>query len=238
MQSGSAAVNGAAASNSLAACGKACGSSLTIQQRQDAHLIRTGRANATQASRRRADYVLGSETMDDTASVASRASLAPSLHPSMAGTAISESCHPDTIGAGDDTLYWDYHHRAVEKSDLGHKCRECKRPFQRLGEPMTERRGARVSMRYHAACFSGFADPRSQLGSSTHSGKLAGTQLDAAPSGKAGSKMRTSSHFDSGGRPHERTPGGSAGKSGMGLTMGSNGFGAKSSRGAGQAVQR
>ena len=174
--------------------------------------------------------------MDDTASVASRASLAPSLHPSMAGTAISESCHPDTIGAGDDTLYWDYHHRAVEKSDLGHKCRECKRPFQRLGEPMTERRGARVSMRYHAACFSGFADPRSQLGSSTHSGKLAGTQLDAAPTGKAGPKMRTSSHFDSGGRPHERTPGGSAGKSGMGLTMGSNGFGAKSSRGAGQAA--
>ena len=150
---------------------------------------------------------------------------------------MSEACHPDTIGAGDDTAYWDYQHRTVERADLGHKCRECKRPFTTIGEPLTERRGARVSMRYHAACFSGFADPRSQLGSSTHVGGLAGTQLDAAPSSKAGSKMRTGRHFDSGGRL-EHTPsavahGGGSGKSGMGLGMGSNGFGARSSRGTG-----
>jgi len=48
------------------------------------------------------------------------------------------------------------------RSDLGHNCRECRGPFRAIGEPMTERRGARLTMRYHAECFSGFADPRSQ----------------------------------------------------------------------------
>ena len=51
----------------------------------------------------------------------------------------------------------------VEKKDLGHTCRECRRPFTTIGEPLTERRGARISNRYHAECFSGFADPRSQV---------------------------------------------------------------------------
>lgn len=97
---------------------------------------------------------------------------------------------------------------------------------------------ARVSMRYHAQCFSGYADPRSQVGSSHHVGRLSGTQLEAAPGTKAGGKMRTSQHFDGGGAERtiqleQRTGGGAAGKSGMGLGMGSNGFGARSSRGTG-----
>ena len=64
---------------------------------------------------------------------------------------------------------------------MGHTCRECRQPILKVGEPITERRGARISSRYHAACFSGFADPRSQLRSSFHEGHLSGTQLEAAP---------------------------------------------------------
>ena len=161
----------------------------------------------------------------------------------MAGSVMSEACHPTMIGAGDETAYWDYQHRAVEKQDLGHKCRECRRPFTTIGEPLTERRGARLSMRYHASCFSGFADPRSQLSSSTHVGKLAGTQLEAAPNSKTG-KMRTSQHFESGSalRTLEldggaRSGGGGTGKTGMGLGMGSNGFGGRSSKGTGAVVE-
>merc|ERR1719359_1129869 len=110
-----------------------------------------------------------------------------SVHPSVA---LSVGCSEATVGAGDDTRYWDFQHRRVEKKDLGHKCRECRRPFQTIGEPLTERRGARVSMRYHGECFSGFADPRSQSKSSHFEGRLAGTQMEAAPTNKAGSKMR------------------------------------------------
>eukprot|EP00928_Gymnodinium_smaydae_P049553 TRINITY_DN33277_c0_g1_i1.p1 TRINITY_DN33277_c0_g1~~TRINITY_DN33277_c0_g1_i1.p1 ORF type:complete len:298 (+),score=61.34 TRINITY_DN33277_c0_g1_i1:45-938(+) len=215
----------------------------SFSERQEAHLVRTGRANAASSSRARADLPAEASggAVEDGASVVSRGSVAPSLHPSMAGTVMSQACHPDTVGAGDETLYWDFQHRTSTRADLGHTCRECKKPFASIGEPMTERRGARVSMRYHAACFSGFADPRSQVGSSTHVGNLRGTQLEAAPSGKAGSKMRTSAHFDSGGRLAQQARAsagnGGSGKTGMGLGIGSNGFGAKSSRGVGQAAQ-
>eukprot|EP00966_Prymnesium_polylepis_P056881 1316499-Prymnesium_polylepis.1 len=147
---------------------------------------------------------------------------------------MSESCSRDTIGAGDATHYWDYQHRAVTRSDLGHKCRECKMPFTTIGDALTERRGARVSMRYHAECFSGFADPRSQCSSSHHTGSLAGHQLDAAPSTKAGSKMRTAKHFSGSSATRAadapREIGGGGGKMGHGLGMGSNGFGGCSSR--------
>lgn len=216
--------------------------SASFAQRQDAHLQKTGRANAAGASRKKAEVLMEDDggAMDDNASVYSRFSHAPSLHPSIAGSMMSEACHPETIGAGDDTKYWDFQHRAVEKHDLGHRCRECRMPFTTIGEPLTERRGARVSMRYHAACFSGFADPRSQVASSHHVGSLAGSQFEAAPGAKAGSKMRTSQHFEGGGaaRAGARSSsgsGGGGGKTGMGLTMGSNGFGARSSRGTGMA---
>ena len=152
----------------------------------------------------------------------------------MAGTVISKACSEVTIGAGDETGYWDYQHREATKADLGHRCRECKLPFQRIGEPMTERRGARVSMRYHASCFSGFADPRSQAESSHHVGRLAGTQHVAAPQGKAGGKMRTGAHFDSGsdsrhqGETSHRQQAASGKIAGYGMHSG--GFGAKSSK--------
>lgn len=110
---------------------------------------------------------------------------------------------------------------------MGHTCRECKTPFSRIGEPITERRGARTSMRYHAECFSGFADPRSQASSSMHTGNLAGTQMIAAPKSKAGSKMCTGSHF-TGKSDRQEISSGGGGK--IGAFLGSNDFGAKSSK--------
>ena len=169
------------------------------------------------------------EAWDEAASATSSASRAPSLHPSMAGTAVSMACSEDTIGAGDDTEYWDFQHRTVTAKDLGHTCRECRLPFTNIGDPLTERRGARISSRYHAECFSGYADPRSQVGSSHHSGKLAGTQMEAAPATKATSKMRTGSHFTGGGAVRGASMGG---KHGGAMGMGSLGFGAASSKGA------
>ena len=223
--------------------------------RQERHLLRKGLANAARGSRV-AVPMPGEEVDDDEpfgndgATMASRVSRAPSLHPSMAGTTISMACSEYTIGAGDDTGYWDFQHRTVEPKDLGHRCRECRQPFRHLGGPLTERRGARVSMRYHAECFSGYADPRSQAASSHHRGHLAGTQFDAAPANKAGSKMRTGSHFTGGGGNKSglaRGKGAYTGVAAMGAGgrqndkiaafMGNNHFGAASSKGKGVLQQ-
>jgi hypothetical protein len=206
------------------------GKQVAFFERQDRHLQRSGqRLNAT-ASSRTAVPMDGDggggdgldEPLDDSdgqrssaaGSVVSRAS---SLHPSLAGSAVSLACSESTIGAGDNTAYWDFQHRAVRRTDLGHTCRECRLqftnigaspdessrpaaaametiiaiattvhvPYDRLpglhaGEPITERRGARISSRYHAECFSGFADPRSQAGGSHHVGQLAGSQVRGA----------------------------------------------------------
>jgi len=150
----------------------------------------------------------------------------------MRSVAVSEACSTTTIGAGDATAYWDFQHRTVQRTDLGHRCRECRLAFDTLGEPLTERRGARVSMRYHAVCFSGFADPRSQAASSHHVGHLAGSQFESAPTSKAGTKMRTSEHFTGGGAVRGGGGGGTAGGSlGKISGFGSNSFGAKSSKG-------
>jgi hypothetical protein len=190
------------------------------------------------------------------------------------------------------------------------------------GPQLTERRGARISQRYHAECFSGFADPRSQasyvsptlsvivlmfcihqacaqalhcthstficfrhavfsiwsialshaapntisppiIRSSAHVGVHAGSHFVAAPSAKAGSKMRAAAHFQAGASGKHQplapssgtgigTGSGSgsgsfiAGKASVGaagmtmvleasapskIVMGSNSFGAKSSKG-------
>ncbi|CAD7931904.1 unnamed protein product [Amoebophrya sp. A25] len=168
--------------------------------RSEALLIRRGRGNATSSSRRaivQPEPDLDGNDHDGASTTASRWSAAPSLHPSLAG-AQSVACSEVTIGAGDETLYWDYQHRLTLRSDLGHKCRECRKPFSKIGEPITERRGSRIACRYHAACFSGYADPRSQARSSTHEGNLVGTQFEAAP-GTPFSKMRTDTHFSTGG---------------------------------------
>ena len=210
--------------------------------RQEALLARQGRTNATSSSRQRAAMPDGAESavdggsQDDAASSTTTASRAPSLHPSLAGTAISMACSDATIGAGDDTEYWDFQHRAVTAKDLGHTCRECRLPFAAIGEPLTERRGARISSRYHAECFSGYADPRSQVGSSHHTGHLAGSQMDAAPARKATSKMRTGSHFEHGGAVRGGGAASMGGKHGAMMSMGSHGFGAASSKGAGTVV--
>lgn len=218
-------------------------------KRQEQHLLRQGRINATTSSRSAVQWQL-SDGMNDasvdelnneddgaTASVAPSLafSVTPSLHPSMSGSVVSRACSAISIGAGDDTGYWDYAHRQATKKDLGHNCRECKRPFTKIGEPITERRGARTSSRYHAACFSGFADPRSQSCSSFHVGGLAGTQMSAAPTAKAGSKMRVSRHFDGNSdsrfprlRVLEQQQGGSLGK--IAAFSGNNGFGSRSGK--------
>ena len=223
---------------------------------------------------------------DGADSIASRASRAPSMHPSVA---YSMACSESTIGAGDETGYWDYQHRVVEKKDLGHRCRECRMPFRSLGDPLTERRGARTSCkptnllqpcrklshgslflpislspslplslppslppssppslyrfidRYHAECFSGFADPRSQCQSSHHVGKLRGTQYEAAPGAKAGSKMRTTSHFTAGSRMRGSGAGFASRKGArqndkIAAFMGGNSFRGTSSKGTGVAT--
>ncbi|GMI20515.1 hypothetical protein TrRE_jg7862 [Triparma retinervis] len=210
--------------------------SANFTSRQEKALSRNGQHNASSESRKAEELVFEEDDDEDehedgkdgTKSVGGRSMMshAPSLHPSMAGSVVSQACSEVTIGAGDNTGYWDFCHRKTTKADLGHTCRECKVPFSKLGEPITERRGARTSMRYHAECFSGFADPRSQANSSMHTGKLRGTQYEAAPRSKAGSKMRATKHFENGG---DRNSGGGGGKIAA-FAGGSMGFGDKSSK--------
>jgi hypothetical protein len=90
------------------------GRSSGFVQRSEAHLARHGRANAASLSRV-AEPMLdvgevedGDEVDDDggrsTMSKVSRApSVAPSLHPSMAGSVRSMACSEVTVGAGDRT---------------------------------------------------------------------------------------------------------------------------------------
>ena len=97
-------------------------------------------------------------------------------------------------------------------------------------------------MRFVAVCFGGGAalsclsDPCCVFWLPLHLDDL---QLAAAPSAKAGSKMRTSSHFDSGGarrRPTDDLPGG--GKLAGGIGAGHNSFGAGLSSRNGGGPQR
>ncbi|CAJ1415092.1 unnamed protein product [Effrenium voratum] len=205
------------------------GPSKSFQERQEALLLKQGRGNATPATRKA--VAMENEELDEGRSTGgSVASRAPSHHPSVqSSVGLSEA----TLGAGDDTAYWDFQHRQVEKKDLGHKCHECKDAFRKLGAALTERRGGRVSMRYHGECFSGFADPRSQARSSHHEGKLRGTQLEAAPV-QMTTKMRTAKHFEAGGRVASSL----GGKFGTLMSMGHNSFGSKSSKGKVHVPQR
>eukprot|EP00667_Euglena_gracilis_P022530 EG_transcript_25105 len=90
-------------------------------------------------------------------------------------------------------MYWASSTRAVEARDLGHTCRECKQKFNRLGETIVIRRGGRIEMRYHEACFSGDDDPRTQAHSSAQD-RWDGHVSAAAPK-EMFRKMRTASHF-------------------------------------------
>ena len=90
------------------------------------------------------------------------------------------------------SVYWAAAARQAEGRDIGHPCKECKRPFAAVGAPLVVRRGGRIELRYHAACFSGDADPRTQAASSFHTSAHA--LPAAAPAGRF-NKMRTSAHF-------------------------------------------
>uniref|UniRef100_A0A7S1LEE0 Uncharacterized protein n=1 Tax=Neobodo designis TaxID=312471 RepID=A0A7S1LEE0_NEODS len=92
------------------------------------------------------------------------------------------------------TAYWASQARSCEPRDVGHPCKECKRPFQRVGEPLMVRRGGRIELRYHEQCYSGSADPRTQASSSFNSSQHAAALSAAAPA-LPFRKMRTSSHF-------------------------------------------
>lgn len=238
-RSGSKASASAASASTAASSERVNPLLLSFSERHEAHLCKTGRSNAASASRHAAPMfeVESGEDGGDGASVASRASKAPSIHPSLAGSMVSMACSEATIGAGDDTGYWDFQHRRCEKKDLAHRCRECRMAFTTIGEPITERRGARTSMRYHAACFSGFADPRSQCRSSHHEGHLAGSQLGAAPTNKCGTKMRASCHFEgNSSRIAASISSSMGGKFGGAMGMGSNSFGSKSSKNQGTPI--
>lgn len=47
---------------------------------------------------------------------------------------------PAFFGNCDDSRYWDYAFRLTHKGDMGHHCRECKRPFTVLKEAIAVRR--------------------------------------------------------------------------------------------------
>mmetsp|Transcript_8641 Transcript_8641/g.29474 ORF Transcript_8641/g.29474 Transcript_8641/m.29474 type:complete len:125 (-) Transcript_8641:371-745(-) len=115
------------------------------------------------------------------------------------GGASRERSRPSTASSSDlegaGGAYWDFVRRPAAQRDLGHTCRECKRPFTAIGEPLAERRGARLAMRYHDTCFSGTADPRTQSNSSFAAGKWAGAVGPEAPR-EPFRKMRTAQHFD------------------------------------------
>ena len=93
-----------------------------------------------------------------------------------------------------DSAYWSCRQKRAGAVDVGHACKECKQPFTAVGEPLWVRRGGRIELRYHAACFSGEADPRTQAHGSYKTGHLAGSQAPAAPQ-QPFRKMRTSSHW-------------------------------------------
>ena len=82
------------------------GHSAAFVKRQERRLLHEGRFNAAASSRRKVPLPLEEEIVDGegeddgTKSVASRTSLAPSMHPSVA---YSMACSETTIGAGDDT---------------------------------------------------------------------------------------------------------------------------------------
>lgn len=44
------------------------------------------------------------------------------------------------------TKYWQFIVKEVSKVDLGHICKECKKPFTKINEGMAVRRGGRIEM--------------------------------------------------------------------------------------------
>ncbi|CAM9303928.1 unnamed protein product [Laminaria digitata] len=99
------------------------------------------------------------------------------------------------FGSCDDSRYWDYAFRFTHKGDMGHHCRECKRPFSVLNEAIAVRRGGRIELRYHKDCFSNIADPRSQPASSANVGKFVQSLRGTVAPEELYRKMRTRGHW-------------------------------------------
>lgn len=71
-------------------------------------------------------------------------------------------------------------------------CREC-RAIITVGAPIVARDGRKIRLVYHASCFSGSADPRTQTSSSFNQGRLPSRSFaDAAPATKGYGKWSTS----------------------------------------------
>lgn len=100
--------------------------------------------------------------------------------------------HFRTIFKSMTLAYWAIGTRGAQARDLGHRCKQCTLPFSKVGETIVLRRGGRIELRYHEACFSGEADPRTQTGSSFHTSNH--SVPPAAPVGQY-RKMRTASQF-------------------------------------------
>jgi hypothetical protein len=67
----------------------------------------------------------------------------------------------------------------VPRPDCGSwTCRECRAPIFK-GEELVTRDGRKLRLMYHSQCFSGDADPRTQIGSSIHE------QVSPRPDGRA-----------------------------------------------------
>jgi len=76
----------------------------------------------------------------------------------------------------------------------GWSCRECKKAIVK-GEQIKVRDGRKLRLMYHEKCFSGDADPRTQIHSSFSEGRLPRQVFqDTAPKQKGCGKWSTSSY--------------------------------------------
>lgn len=69
-----------------------------------------------------------------------RASSPSTAHSSLPDVLMPSSASGTFFGSFDDSRYWDYAFRFTLKGDMGHHCRECKRPFSVLNEAIAVRR--------------------------------------------------------------------------------------------------
>ena len=69
-----------------------------------------------------------------------RASSPSAAHSSLPDVLMPSSTSAGFFGSFDDSRYWDYAFRFTQKGDMGHHCRECKRPFSVLNEAIAVRR--------------------------------------------------------------------------------------------------
>ena len=90
-----------------------------------------------------------------------------------------------------DQLYWTVTYGVSDR--MGLCCRECRATINK-GERYACRDGRRIRMCYHLKCFSGEADPRTQRGSSYHTGSLKDVISEAAPERKGAGKFSVSQY--------------------------------------------